>query len=83
VAGASFNFVDAIDGAEINGVDRETVEGVGRQSNDLAAVKALYDSVDERGLGFVGMDTEGFGRQCGLLWVGGTIPQLLRKVFHR
>jgi hypothetical protein len=36
----------------------------------VAAVEAGDDVVDERGLGLVGMDAEGFGGQCGLLSVG-------------
>jgi hypothetical protein len=49
----------------------------------MAAVKAGSDVADERGFGFVGMDTKGFGRQ-NLAPVGGAPPpSLLRKVFHR
>ena len=70
VTGASFNFVDAFDGAEIDRVDGEAVEGVGGKGDDVTAVEAVDDVVDERGLGFVGMDAEGFGRQCVLLSVG-------------
>jgi hypothetical protein len=70
VAGASFNFVDAFDGPEINRIDGEAVEGVGGKGDDLATAEASDNVVDERGLGLVGMDTEGFGRQCGLLLVG-------------
>jgi hypothetical protein len=82
MAGASFNFVDAFDCPEIDGIDGETVEGVRGKGDDVATVEAGDDIVDERGLGLVGMDTEGFGRQCGLLWVGAPSPNLLRKVFH-
>jgi hypothetical protein len=70
VAGAGFDFVDAFDGAEIDGIDSEAVEGVGGEGDDLAAAEAGDDVVDERGLGLVGMDTKGFGRQCGLLLAG-------------
>jgi hypothetical protein len=63
VAGAGFELVDALDGAEIDGVDGETVEGVGGESDDVAAVEAGGDVLDERGLGFVGMDAERFCSQ--------------------
>ena len=63
VAGAGFDLVDAVDGAEIDGIDGEAVEGVGGQRDDVAAVEAGDDVVDERGLGLVGMNAEGFGRQ--------------------
>ena len=70
MAGASFDFVDAFDGAEIDRVDGEAVESVGGEGDYVAAVEAGDDVVDERGFGFFGMDAEGFGRQCGLLSVG-------------
>ena len=63
VAGAGFDLVYAVDGAEIDGVDGETVEGVGGESDDVAAVEAARDVLDERWLGFVGMDAERFCRQ--------------------
>jgi hypothetical protein len=63
VASAGLEFVDAVDGLEIDGIDGETVEGVGGEGDDVAAAKAGDDVADERGLGFVGMDAEGFGRQ--------------------
>jgi hypothetical protein len=50
----------------------------------VTAVEAGDDVVDERGLGLVGMNAEGFGRQNlapVLLLLGGT-PHWLRKVFH-
>jgi len=62
VAGAGLDLVDAIDGAEIDGVDCESVEGVGGESDDITAVEAVGDVGDERRLGFVGMDSESF---CG------------------
>ena len=86
VAGAGFDLVDAVDGAEIDGVDGEAVEGVGGEGDDVAAVEAGDDVVDERGLGFVGMDAESFGRQnlAPMVRRGGTPGVLiLRKVFHR
>ena len=85
VAGAGFELVDAVDGAEIDGVDGEAVEGVGGESDDVAAVEAVGDVVDERWLGLVGMDAEGFGRQI-LAPVPGwgyPLPTYLRKVFNR
>ena len=63
MAGAGFELVDAVDGAEIDGIDGEAIEGVGWEGDDVAAVEAGDDLVDERGFGFVGMDAEGFGRQ--------------------
>ena len=74
VAGAGFDLVDAVDGAQIDGVDGEAVKGVGRERDDVAAIKARDDVVDERWFGFVGVDTESFGRQVLLLfrvWVSG------------
>ena len=72
MAGASFELVDAFDGAKIDGVDGEAVEGVGGERDHVAAVEAGGDVVNERGLGLVGMDTEGLGRQnSGSCW-GGT-----------
>jgi len=62
VAGAVFEVVDAVDGAEIYGIDGEAVEGVGGQGDDLTGVEALGYVVDEGGLGFVGIDAEKF---CG------------------
>ena len=63
MAGAGLDLVDAFDGAEIDGVDGETVEGVGGKGYDVAAAEAGDDVVDESGLGLVGMDAKGFGRQ--------------------
>jgi hypothetical protein len=63
VAGAGFELVDAVDGLEIDWIDGEAVEGVGRESDDVTAVEAGDDVVDERGLGLFGMNTEGFGDQ--------------------
>ena len=82
MAGASLDLVDAFDGAEIDGVDGEAVEGVGGERDDVAAVEAGGDVVDECGLGLVGMDAEGFGRQIsGSCGVG--YPVLFwRKVFN-
>jgi len=70
VAGAGLELVDAFDGAEIDRVDSEAVEGVGGKGDDVTAVEAGDDVVDECGLGLVGMDTKGFGRQ-NLAPVGG------------
>ena len=64
---AGLDLVDAIDGLKINRVYGQAVEGVSRQSDDVAAVEAGDDLVDERGFGFVGMDTKGFCRQVLLL----------------
>jgi len=70
VPGAGLELVDAVDGAEIDRVDGEAVEGIGRERDDVAAVEAGDDVADERGFGLVGMNTECFGRQCGLLLWG-------------
>jgi hypothetical protein len=77
VAGAGLEFVDAFDGAEIDGVDGEAVEGVRGKGDDVAAVEAGDDVVDERWLWFVGMDTKCFGGQNlapVLLNMGGAPP---------
>jgi hypothetical protein len=63
VAGASFQFVDAIDGLKIDWIDGQAVEGVGREGYDVTAVEAGDDVVDERWLGLFGVDAEGFGDQ--------------------
>ena len=63
VARAGLELVDAIDGAEVYGVDGETVEGVGGQGCDLAVVEAVNDVGDEVGFGLVRMDAEHFGDQ--------------------
>lgn len=63
VAGAGFELVDAVDGAEIDRIDGEPVEGVRGQSDNVAVVKTGGNIVDERGLWLVGMDTESFCRQ--------------------
>jgi len=63
VAGARFEIVDTLDGAEIDGVDGETIEGARGQRDYVAAVEAADDLIDELGLGFVGMDEESFSRQ--------------------
>jgi hypothetical protein len=63
VAGAGFELVDAVDGGEIDRVDGEAVEGVGGQGDDVAAVEAVGYIANERWLGIVGMDADGFGRQ--------------------
>jgi hypothetical protein len=63
VAGTLLDLVDAVDGAEIDGVDGEPVEGVSGKSDDLAGIEGGGDTLDERGLGLVGMDAEDFGRQ--------------------
>src|SRR5216683_2601736 len=67
MAGAGFDLVDAVDGLEIDRVDGETVEGVGGQGYDVAAVEAVDDLPDQFGFRLVGMDAEGFGRQIVLL----------------
>ena len=63
MASAGFELVDALDGAKIDGVDGEAVEGVSGERDDMAAAETVGDVANERGLGFVGMDAEGFGRQ--------------------
>jgi hypothetical protein len=74
VAGAGFELVDAIDGAEIDRIDGEAVEGVGGESDDVAGVETVGDVFDERWLRLVGMDTESFGGQCDSCWMGGPTP---------
>ena len=77
MAGAGLELVDAIDGVKINGVDGEAVEGVGGEGDDVAAVEAVSNVADERGLWLVGMDAESFGRQNlapVLLLIGGCHP---------
>ena len=83
VAGTSFDLVDAIDGAEIDGVDGEAIEGVGGQGDYVAAAEAVGDVGDERRLGLVGMDAEGFCRQVLTPREGGVPHTFLRKVFDR
>jgi hypothetical protein len=87
VAGASFDLVDAVDGAQIDGVDGEAVEGVGGQSDDVAAVEAGDDVPDERRFGLFGMNAECFSRQNSGSYrgAGEYAPwgYLLRKVFKR
>src|SRR5216683_1430493 len=63
MAGAGLELVDALDGPEIDRVDGEAVERVRGKGDDMAAVEAGGDVTDQRGLGLVGMDTKGFGRQ--------------------
>ena len=62
MAGAVFEVVDAVYGAEVYGVYGEAVEGIGGQGDDFAGVEAFGYVVDEGGLGFVGVDAEKF---CG------------------
>jgi hypothetical protein len=76
VAGAGFELVDAFDGAEIDGVDGQAVEGVGGERDDVAAVKAGCDVVNERRLRLVGMNTESFGRQNSGSYEGWGTPVL-------
>ena len=83
MAGAGLEFVDAVDGPQIDRIDGEAVEGIGGERHNVAAAEAGGYVADERRLGLVGMDTQGFGRQCGLLLMGAPPPNLLRKVFHR
>lgn len=61
MAGAGFEFVDAVYGAEVYGVDREAVEGVGGEGGYVAGVEAFDYAVDERGFGLVRIDAEHFG----------------------
>ena len=60
VAGAGFEVVDAIDGAEIYGIDGEAVEGVSRQGGHFAGVEAINDAGDQCVFGFVGVDAKKF-----------------------
>lgn len=63
MARARLDVVDAIDGVEIDWVDGETVEGVGRQGDAVAGIERLSDEFYERGLGLVGVDAKDLGRQ--------------------
>ena len=67
VAGAGFEVVDAVDGAEVYGVDGEAVERVGGERGDFAFLQAVDDVADEVGFGFVGVDAEHFSDQAGYL----------------
>jgi hypothetical protein len=58
MAGAGFEVVDAVDGAEIYGVDGETVEGVGGKRDDLAGFECVYDTQDEVWFGLLGMNAK-------------------------
>lgn len=46
VAGAGFDVVDTVDGAQVYGVDGEAVEGVGGESDDVALIERLGDPGD-------------------------------------
>jgi hypothetical protein len=87
VAGTGFQFVDAVDCAKIDRVDGEAVEGVGGERDDVATIETVGYVANERGLGLVGMDTEGFGRQsAGSYRASGECAPwvlMLRKVFYR
>ncbi len=82
-----FELVDALDGAEIDWVDGEAIEGVGWERDDVTGVEAGDDIVDQCWLGFVGMNAECFGRQnlapVGSVWGGALWVLILRKVFQR
>lgn len=58
-----FEVIDAIDGAEINWIDGQTVEGIGRKGDDLTGFQVLDDVIDERRLWFIGVNTEDLSRQ--------------------
>ena len=58
MAGAVFEVVDAVNGAEVYGVDCKAVEGVGGQRDDFAGIETFGYMVDEGGLGFVGIDAK-------------------------
>ena len=68
--GTGFQFVDAVDRAKIDRVDGEAIEGVGGERDDVAAIETVGHVANERGLGLVGMDTEGFCGQCDSCWWG-------------
>jgi hypothetical protein len=67
VAGAGFEVIDALNGAEIDGVDCEAVEGTRGKRDYVATVEAADNLINELGLWFVGMDEENFSRQIWLL----------------
>ena len=63
---AALELVDVLDGVKIYGVDRQAVEGVGGQRDDIALAQARDDVVDPVWLGLVGMDAQNFRGQEGL-----------------
>ncbi len=65
---AGLDPVDLLDGGEIDRVHSQAVEGVGRQSDNIALAETGDDVVDPVRLGFVGMDAQNFRGQSGLPW---------------
>ena len=55
VTGAGLQVVDVVDRAQVHGIDREAVEGVGWQGDNLAAVAAVGHVGDQCGLRLVRM----------------------------
>jgi hypothetical protein len=53
-----FDLVDSFHRMQINGVNGQTVEGIGWQGHDVALAQARDDVIDPVWLGFVGMDAQ-------------------------
>ena len=63
---AGLDLVNLLDRVEIDRVDGQAVEGVGRQGNDIAFAQTGDDIVDPVRLGFIGMDAQHLRGQEGL-----------------
>lgn len=61
--GTGLDLVNAVDRAEIDGIDGEAVEGVGGQRGDVASGETFDYVSDESGFRFVRVDAECFSRQ--------------------
>ena len=75
MAGAGFEVVDAVDGAEIYGVDGETVEGVGGQRDDLAGFECVDDTQHEVRLWLLRMNAKHLCDQERVYLLQMTLPQ--------
>jgi hypothetical protein len=60
--------VDLLHGIKVHRVYRQTIESIGRQSDNIALAEAGDDVVDPVRLGFVGMDAQYFRGQSSLPW---------------
>ena len=58
-----FDLVDLLDRMQVYRIDREAIEGVGRQGNDVALLEAGDDVFDAIRLWFVGMNPQNLRRQ--------------------
>jgi hypothetical protein len=75
VAGSRLDLIDAIDGAQIDRIDREAIKGIGRKSYNLTCVETISYLRDELWFGLIGMNTKRIGRQnpeapvpCAAFW---------------